>query len=811
MIMKKFESLKVYLFIACFLICSSLSSMNCYDLFETAIPIPNLENISLPPEYYTPNPQNPSGDWIKYEGYYQPTTNRLWVPHETPELPGINIVPTNDWFQTLACWPTGGVMCTTGYYDLSWNEKAENGLSFSCTKAFKYYPTPGVPASGHFTTDLSVPSAKFNVCTSSQSGNPTIHWESSETGNMLRAVHYPNDEMILYLMQGGVFQGVKYNQSTVNIQIPTGNTPNIDVVDGLMRHHVPGKNGFDYIVYTPAETKLVWQNQALVSSQPYTGYLNVVCVPSEVYANVIDLLDNHARAVVVRAEGTFSDNPQDVYDYQFSYTCEDLLGKNDSLEPLVLLMDHHLSKANLVSQQTPTSLALISLKGQLKAYAGSQFQFKFPIDYHELSIEALPKPGITPDQANKLINNNVLDSGLNAAINIPAPSLSIPYNKYVYQKALTLYYAQEIINLSGQKNRWQTQLDQLHQSLIQGLDNLWKGSASFAEKIDGQTVNVPTGIRKDSNWGTIVFFPDSYGSAITLNDHIVQYGYPLYSLVLLDQYENKAGIKSRYLEQDSVINSYKNVELGNLLAADIGQSGGDNFIPHRNLDFYEGHSWLSGLGISNDGQNTESESEALLGSMSVVAWLEQIGADSELIQIAKNRWALETSSYHSYWQIDPDSTPYKNVSPIFVSNHLVASMVWQNKVTAETYWGLNWDRILACVFMPAAPNLMDNYLGKAESTSPIVSEKYVDAIASYVLENWQTYDTTNGIQSVLIPLVARSARDNPAEPLGLPKSVQTLINDVKSGKTAFDVGTNELILSVIAMYAQNALNASNRF
>ena len=138
-------------------------------------------------------------------------------------------------------------------------------------------------------------------------------------------------------------------------------------------------------------------------------------------------------------------------------------------------------------------------------------------------------------------------------------------------------------------------------------------------------------------------------------------------------------------------------------------------------------------------------------------------------------------------------------------------MVWQNKVTAETYWGLNWNRILACVFMPAAPNLMDNYLGKAGTTSPIVSEKYVDAIASYVLENWQTYDTTNGIQSVLVPLVARSAIDSPAGPLGLPNSVQTLINDIKSGKAAFDVGTNELILSVIATYAQNALNASSRF
>lgn len=792
---------------SCFLLFSSFLSMKFYDLFDDTIPISSLEHLSPPAKYYTPNPKDPTGNWILYEGYYTPTKNHIWVPHHSTEAPNVTFLPTNDWFQNLACWPNQAVMSTTGHYNLFWNGTAENGLSFLCPKAFKYYPTPDVPASGHFTIDLSVQPGRFLILPPVTHENPQIHWEASETGNMLRAIHYPNDELILYLVQGGVFQGAKYQNCTVNIQIPTGEKPTISTVGGMTKHQISDKNGFVYLIYSPQSLKLSWANQAFASDEPYTGFLNIVCIPGEDLSQVSSLLDSHARAVVVKAEGTFSGEQNAPFDYSFTYTCEDLLGTNTPTDPLILLMDHQVHKATLVSGQKPTDLSLLCLKGKLQAYAGSSFQFKFPSAYHELSVDALPGSGITKEQALALIDNHVLDRGIAAATQIPAPTLSTPYNKFLFQKALTLAYSLKVIEISGLENRWGSQLEALRQSLIQGLNNLWKASSTFPEKLNGQVVQVPSGMRLDPNWGTAVFFPDSYGSANSLNDHIVQYGYLLFPMVLLDQYETQVGITSKYLDQPSAISPYSHRDLANFLAADIGQSGGDNFVSHRNLDFYEGHSWLSGLGTSADGQNTESESEALLGSMSIVAWLEHTGADQDLIQIARNRWALETSSYHAYWQVDPQTSPYNAVSAEFVqTGHLVASMVWQNKVTAETYWGLNWDRILACVFMPASANLLDNFLGKATDQQPVVSEEYVKDIAHYVSDNWDNFDTGNTIQSVLIPLVARSATDAPCPPLGLPQSVTNMIQDVKDGKTHFDPGTNELILTLISMYAQNLLS-----
>jgi endoglucanase Acf2 len=770
-----------------------------HKILKQIISVPSLDHLQTPPTYYTPNPQDPQGDWIVYEGYYTPTANRLWIPYQSKDIPGMTFAPTNDWFQTLASWPQGGVMSTTGYYNVFWNGTANKGLTFLCPKAFKYYPTLGVPASGHFTIDLSVAPGIFSIIPPQSDTQPQVSWLPANTGNMLRSINYLGGELTLYLSQGGVFQGVKYNHSQVQISIPYGYPVSTSSsTQGLRKYRIDDSHGFSYLIYTPVNINLGWQNQLLTSLQPYSGYLNIVCLPTEVLSQEISsLLDSHARAVIIKAHGAFSSTPTSSYDYTLSYSTVDLLGTKTSYDPLILLMDHQLNKAHLTSTQQQTPLSLLSLKGVLPAYAGNQFQFKFPDTYHSLSTDPLPTPGISQSQAIALIDNQVLDRGLDAAITAPAPTLSIPYNKFLYQKALTLFYAQKIIDLSGRPNTWKSKLSTLYQSLIQGLNNLWKGTSTFPEKINGSIVQQPSGIRKDSHWGTIVFFPDSYGSAISLNDHIVQYGYPLYALTLLDQYETMAEISSKYLNQTSVISPYTNKDLGNFLALDMGQSDGNAFIAHRNLDFYEGHSWLSGLGISNDGQNTESESEALLGSMSVLAWLKQTNQDPALIQIAKNRWLLETSSYQSYWQVDPNTTPYQKVCPEYVADHLLSSMVWQNKITAETYWGLEWDRILACIFMPASANLLDNYLGAS------VPPAYAKQIADYVQANWATFDTTNTIQSVLIPLVARSATGVGIPPLGLPAVVQNMIDDVKEGKTQFDAGTNELILTIIAMYAQN--------
>lgn len=774
----------------------ALAASLCAWSLAQAIDIPDLKDLDSPPTYYTPDPKDPLGNWIVYEGYYQPTANRLWKASILTE--SLKQAPTNDWMEPLACFPDGGSMVTTGYYMLQWNGSAKEGVSFSVPSAFTYYPTPDVPLSGHFTIDASKPEASFSIISPDSSQNPGISWQESETGNMLRSVHYNNDKLVVYLVQGSVFQGAQYQQSIIQIQIPNGTELQTSSLGEVTKYQVIDTNGFAYVVYVPSSVQLVWNNHILSSDTPYTGYINCTCVKQ---SQLNPTLDASAKSIIVGANANFSTN--DSYDYCFNYQCVDLLGEKNAEDPLILLMDHQVNKARLTSGQTPSDLTFLTLKGSAQAYAGKSFSFQFPSSYKNLSTQALLPSQITKGQAEALIDQGILDRGLDAAISAIAPTLSIPYNKFLYQKALTLIYAQAVIEISGRENTWQNKLDNLHQNLIVAMNCLWQGTSTFTEKIDGQTVNQPTGIRKDVNWTSVVFFPDSYGSAINLNDHIVQYGYPLYALTLLDQYEQKTASTTRYLNQTSVLGTYTNKDLGNLLAADMGQSAESDIIAHRNLDFYEGHSWLSGLGNSYDGQNTESESEAVFGSMSVLAWLMQTNADPDEIRIARNRWFLETSSYLSYWQVDQNTSAYKLVCPDFVQDHIVASMVWQKKITAETYWGLEWDRILACVFMPMSPSLLQNFL--AES-----SRQYATAVANFVEKYWDQYDTSNSIQSILIPLVAFSEDPDPKSSLGLSATVEQMIADVRDGKTQFDAGTNELILTISCMKPPSKLKESHK-
>jgi hypothetical protein len=328
--------------------------------FVEAISVPDLKNLDSPPTYYTPDPKNPEGDWIVYEGYYQPTANRLWKLSTISD--SMVKAPTNDWMEPLACFPDGGSMITTGYYLVAWNNSAKEGISFSCPDAFKYYETPGVPLSGHFTIDLSKPGALFSFLSPDSSINPTIYWGEGDTGNMLRSVHYNQDKLIVYLLQGGLFQGAQYKESVVQIQIPNGVEMQRTSLGEVAKYQVIDSNGFAYLVYVPESLQLSWKNQALISETPYTGYVNCTCMKQ----NQVDaILDDHARAVVIGANATLSVSNG----YTFNYQTIDLLGGVSSKEPLILLMDHQINKAHLTSGQAGLDLTFLTLKGAIQPFA----------------------------------------------------------------------------------------------------------------------------------------------------------------------------------------------------------------------------------------------------------------------------------------------------------------------------------------------------------------------------------------------------------------------------------------------------------
>jgi len=707
-------------------------------------------------------PKSPDGLPSTATGTSVPADQTAWKKSDTGYL------PTNDWFEQMAAYP-GNTQATnnTGYYSMWWDND-HGGMTFKVPVAFHDIEDPNNPAHGYIAQDLD---SGFSIGADGSDNKPVVSWEPGQTGNLLRDISYNQGGFVIHAAQGSLFQSATYIGMTPNLHVPAGGTmTSSDLPDGTKKYRIE-TGGRVYFVYGSSSLDLKYDAASgkLTSDKPYTGSINMTSLAKgDQEAKNEQLLDAHANAVIVKAQGSVLPGNH----YEYSYVCQDLSGKPTATDPLILLKRHQSDDLVANGQATKEDLTETGLTGKMQVYAGTSFSFDVPDP--KASLDPLPGPGLTKSQAQSLIDNGSLDKALaDMTAFDPGPSV---YNKGVYQQGLTLNYAQKVLEEAGwSKEQIAQKLDPLYKKMQHSMDEIWGN------------------LERDTSWGTTVAKSNDYGQHSELNDHIVQYGYPLYALTLMKKYEDAyVPADQRYLSKESVIHGYTNKDMGDILASDMGETGKSANPENRNFDVFNGHSWLSGIGKSlGAGNDTESESEAVFGSMSVAAWLDATQPGSEQAQMAKTRWAMETQAYHTYFQVDPKTSVYNDVSPDFVKNHPVVSMLWEGKVCDETWWGLNWDRIIACETMPASANLMDNFLNGA-------SPEYRKQLSDYIVSHWSDYDNDNNIQSVLIPIVAKV---DPAKAQELIKDVEA--RNAKDHKDHFDTGTNAFIQSVIALYASN--------
>jgi endoglucanase Acf2 len=185
----------------------------------------------------------------------------------------------------------------------------------------------------------------------------------------------------------------------------------------------------------------------------------------------------------------------------------------------------------------------------------------------------------------------------------------------------------------------------------------------------------------DPRWGALLGYPSSYGLAEALNDHHFQYGYFLRAAAELGRSD------PAWLGPDAY------GPFVDLLVRDIASSRRDDpaFPFLRNFDPYAGHSWASGDGVSGDGNNQESSSEALAAWTAIVL-LGEIRGDRTLRDTGIYLYASELAAVEAYW-FDVDRQNYPAGYP-----HPVVPTIWGGKGAYSTYfsqepealYGINW-------------------------------------------------------------------------------------------------------------------------
>lgn len=173
----------------------------------------------------------------------------------------------------------------------------------------------------------------------------------------------------------------------------------------------------------------------------------------------------------------------------------------------------------------------------------------------------------------------------------------------------------------------------------------------------------------DQAMGTVVGYPEEYFAVVQMNDHHFHYGYWIRAVAEIALRDPAWAARGRW------------GDMVDLLIKDIAfaERGRAEFPFLRNFDPYEGHSWASGIGLGEHGNNQESSSEALNAWTGLILWAE-VNNDPALRDLGIWLLVTETEAVRHYWfdlygQVF--APEYKNVD---------VSMVFGAKYAHNTWW-----------------------------------------------------------------------------------------------------------------------------
>jgi len=185
----------------------------------------------------------------------------------------------------------------------------------------------------------------------------------------------------------------------------------------------------------------------------------------------------------------------------------------------------------------------------------------------------------------------------------------------------------------------------------------------------------------NNNWGTLIGYPASFGSADELNDHHFHYGYFI-----------KAAAEVARTDKTWAAN---NAPMVNLLIRDMANwDRNDTMFPFlRNFDPYAGHSWASGHAKFDDGNNNESSSEAMNAWTGLILWGEATG-NTTIRDLGIYLYTTEMNAVNEYWFDVQDNTHPAEYTPS------VVTMVWGGKGANGTWFTANPEQVHGINWLP---------------------------------------------------------------------------------------------------------------
>jgi len=531
------------------------------------------------------------------------------------------------------------------------------------------------------------------------------------------------------LAKGSPYATVEYTRATPELKplapIVSVNGEAEDAMDSYeklvsgTRFEVLLGNGQKWLIYASAPIAFNVNKSGLTAVEAYRGVLRAAFVPHGCESEMSALLDAYANGVPVAGtvtvdygqEGEAASQPGEpaadpgssqptagiVYDYTvLEWATEEADNggqsrgrpraptqefKRNTPNLLMLTLPHHYTVHGTSAagvRNVPGSTFCVthgvnagytSLKGPLKPRVGSNWKTRVPL--YEVSFGAPRPPHFGEEGIGK---EDLLDALKRDADAVP-PTATDSYNfgKEIARLAQLVVIAGEVEAAPGVSPSEASDLRLAQETMVQTLEQALE---SWLEpKADSSFTN---GLLFDSTYGGVVTRDGiadkqaEYGNG-WYNDHHFHYGYFIYTAAVLARADPQWGDNNR----GSIAALLRDIAAGlpqisGSMDTDLSaaQPAGDPLFPTaRHKDWFDGHSWASGLFPQGNGKSQESSSEAV-NAYYAVALYGLATHNKPLERWGRLLLSMETEAVQAYYHVPRDTEVYE---PPFSAHRMVCA------------------------------------------------------------------------------------------------------------------------------------------
>ncbi len=401
------------------------------------------------------------------------------------------------------------------------------------------------------------------------------------------------------------------------------------------------------------------------------GYFSAAALPDD-KPETVQLFSRHAYAFVQDTRTDWRYEPAtSLVQTTFKVTTRVMEGADNG--PLIGLYPHQwFNNASVAGKLGP---AYDSIRGKIKLLAASQFKTEYRYQGfvpHWPGVKAGPRV----DELADLLKTDIRKR----RELIPGRENNDNWRTSAYWQGKGLTRLTQLASVAEQ----QGDLDGRDQLLTMVKERMefWFGGQSNKSYF-----------HYDKGLGTVVSYPDEFFAVEQMNDHHFHYGYFIRAAAEVAMRDPAWAAKDKW------------GAMVELLIADIAttQRGRADFPFLRNFDTFEGHSWASGVGLGEWGNNQESSSEAINAWAGLIMWGELTG-NRELRDLGVYLYTTEVEAINHYWfdihgQVLPPE--YKSAE---------VSMLFGGKIAHNTWWTDEPRQIHGINLLPIAG--FSTYLGR---------------------------------------------------------------------------------------------------